>query len=196
MLRRVPAPREVLHWQATGRRCVSVLPDGADTTPHESPFDFAIHDLCHLDKFIDPEHHLGQRGFFAGLHAASARPEWSTFVGQFDCVFERDLAQVAADMNGSAVFLFAALKMRLKMAVRRQVNADRAAPREKGPLDELELQRYQPAERELFSLLGIRGSELEQAARATSARRSDREAASKVLSYFEQVGTLSATSQA
>jgi hypothetical protein len=187
LLTRVPSPFELLELQAVGRRCVSLLPDHAEVAPHANTLDFALHDLCHLDKFADPEHHLGQVGFFAGLRAASARTEWSAFQAELDSVFQRDVAQVAADMNGSAVFLFAALKMKLKMAVRRRCNAELHRAKVSGPLDEAELKRYQSAEDELFALLGF-GVDVAAAARATSTRRGDLHAAMKLLAHFEDAG--------
>jgi hypothetical protein len=163
------------------------LPDGSEVAPHADALDFAFHDLCHLDKFVETEHHLGQVGFFASLHAASARQEWSAFESKLDRVFRQDFAHVAADMNGSAVFLFAALKMKLKMAVRRRSNAALGRSRVSGPLDDAERKLYERAEEELFELLGL-GSELERAARATSARRGDPHSALKLLGHFEEVG--------
>jgi len=196
LLKRVPSPFEVLELQAVGRRCVSLLSEDApeNAAPHASALDFALHDLCHLDKFADPEHHLGQVGFFAGLHAASARREWSAFQAKFDSVFQRDVAHVAADMNGSAVFLFAALKMKLKMAVRRRCNAEWQRAKVGGPLDEAENERYRSAEDELFALLGF-ALDIVDAARATSTRRSDVAQAMKLLAHFEAVGRLVQTEE-
>jgi hypothetical protein len=186
---RVPSAAEVLSLQAKGRRCVSLLPDDCEAAPHENALDFAFHDLCHLDKFIETEHHLGQVGFFASLHVASARQEWSAFETNFDQRFRQDSAHVAADMNGSAVFLFAALKMKLKMAVRRRCNAALGRSRAEGPLDEAERDVYERAAEELFELLGL-GSELAEAARAISTRRADPHSALKLLRHFEEVGAL------
>ena len=67
LLRSQPSPREMLRLQARGWRCVSLLPEGSDTGRHADVVDFAIHDLCHLEKFAAPEHHRAQVGFFALL---------------------------------------------------------------------------------------------------------------------------------
>jgi hypothetical protein len=189
LLTRVPSPDEVLELQSVGERCVSILSDDVETAPHANALEFALHDLCHLDKFIDPEHHLGQVGFFAKLRAARAHADWPAFESLFDVAFQRDFAHVSADMNGSAVFLFAALKMRLKMAARRRYNVDANCLRTSGPLDEAEEQSYRAAEGDLFELLGLRG-DLADAGRNTSTRRGDPRSAMKLLCYFEEAGSL------
>jgi hypothetical protein len=187
LLTRVPTADELLALQSTGERCVSLLSEDAEAAPHANALAFAIHDLCHLDKFVDPEHHLGQVGFFTKLRAARAHAAWPAFESQFDDALRRDFAHVYADMNGSAVFLFAALKMRLKMAARRRFNIEANRLRESGPLDDAEEKFYRRAEDELFALLGL-DSALAEAGRATSARRGDPRSALKLLCYFEDVG--------
>src|SRR5262249_49275756 len=87
LLTSVPSATHVLELQSEGRRCVSLLPEGVATAPHPDALAFAVHDLCHLDKLIDPEHYLGQVGFFSRLYAASARPSWSQFEDRFDDAF-------------------------------------------------------------------------------------------------------------
>ena len=121
LLFHVPRPADVLAWQAHGERCVSLLPEGACTAPQDGGLAFVMHDLCHLEKFNEPSHHAGQVGFFASVHAAMSGCAWASFVARFDGELVTELEHVVADMNGSAVFLFAALKMKLKMAVRRKV---------------------------------------------------------------------------
>jgi hypothetical protein len=184
----VPTARRVLALQSEGRRCVSLLPDGAKTHPHADSLAFALHDLCHLDKFIDVEHHRGQVGFFFSLERAVASDAWATFEKNFDAQFAREWEHVAADMNGSAVFLFAALKMKLKMGARRAVAArDGGAPDAGGPLTPSEARAYAAWLDELLSLLSLHG-DVAEAARRTSARRDDPKAAWLLLGHFEQVG--------
>ena len=59
-------PREVLRRQATGRRCVALLDDAAARAHgdprHPDGLTFALHDLHHLEKFVEPQHHRGQVG--------------------------------------------------------------------------------------------------------------------------------------
>jgi hypothetical protein len=185
----IPSPARVLALQAEGRRCVSLLPDGVPTAPHADPLAFATHDLCHLDKFVDPRHHLGQVGFFWALHRALTQPSWAQFEARFDSTFREDWEHVAADMNGSAVFLFAALKMKLKMAVRRRCGREdrKAFSLRHGPLTLEESAAYEPHLDDLMILLGL-GPPIASAARATSAKRDDPRAAAQLLSHFEELG--------
>src|SRR5262249_34441479 len=97
----VPAPSFVLALQARGRRCVALL-------AREDGLAFAMHDVCHLEKFVEPEHHAGQRAFFARLLHATGTPQWAALGARFDDAWRTDWEHVAADMNGSPVFLMAA----------------------------------------------------------------------------------------
>jgi len=188
LLTAVPPPATILALQAEGRRCVSLLPDGTETRPHADVLAFAVHDLCHLDKFIDAEHHRGQVGFFACLHRAVGGRAWTAFERNFDAKFTDDWQHVAADMNGSAVFLFAALKMKLKMAARRRVAAERGgSPDQGGQLTPSEAHAYGDFLQDLLNLLTLHG-EIADAARGTSARRDDPLAARTLLRHFEHIG--------
>jgi len=189
LLTSVPSATFVLGLQAEGRRCVSLLSEGVATAPHADALAFALHDLCHLDKFIDPSHYLGQVGFFSRLHRAATLSRWGDFEGRFDDAFRHDWHHVAADMNGSAVFLFAALKMKLKMAVRRLCGREdkNGSPRHDGPLTPAETHAYEAELHDLMLLLGLETS-IADAARATSAKRDDPRAATQLLQYFEEAG--------
>ena len=188
LLTSVPSAGHVLELQARGVRCVSLLADGASTSPHADALAFALHDLRHLDKFVDSDHHVGQVGFFSLLHAATIHPAWAIFEGSLDEGFRRDWHHVAADMNGSSVFLFAALKMKLKMAVRRRAALDRGVePPAQGPLTTEELDAYDERLSELLGLLDF-DSGVKAAARTASARRDDPRAALRLLRHFEARG--------
>jgi hypothetical protein len=188
-LDRVPRPLDVLALQARGERCVSLLADSEVTAPHDDGLAFAMHDLCHLDKFIDPEHHTGQVGFFRAVHAATEHSAWDRFVARFDAAFVHDLEHVVADMNGSAVFLFAALKMKLKMAVRRRVARalGRLPAPGSGPLDDDENAAFAGELATLLSLIQIEGH-VRDAAVSVRTRRDDPAAALAILRYFEARG--------
>ncbi|HEY3497677.1 MAG TPA: hypothetical protein VGK73_23425, partial [Polyangiaceae bacterium] len=113
---------QLLALQARGERCVTLLaPDAKPPSPHTDGLDFVLHDLCHLAKFADPEHHIGQVGFFATLTRAFADPRFQRTETDLDDTWQNDRAAVSADMNGCPVFLLAVLKMRLKMAARRSL---------------------------------------------------------------------------
>ncbi len=190
-LEHVPRPLDVLAWQATGERCVSLLPDDVPAAPHADGLAFAMHDLCHLEKFVDPKHHAGQVGFFRSMHEAMTRPAWGPFVERFDVELVREIEHVVADMNGSAVFLFAALKMKLKMAVRRRVARElgrRAGEvHTSGPLDADEQAAFDQELLTLLDLLALRG-DVRSAALSVSTRRDDPDAALSILARFEALG--------
>jgi hypothetical protein len=88
-------------------------------------------------------------------------------------------------MNGSAVFLFAALKMKLNMAVRRRLarDADRPVPTS-GPLDAEEQAAVLPALDVLIESMGLPEG-VREGARAVSTRRDRPADAQSLLSFFE-----------
>ncbi len=180
LLAAVPTPRHVLALQAEGRRCVSLLPDGAK----ENGLEFALHDLCHLEKFADPAHHDEQVGFFGRLDHATRAPGWQTLNARFDEAWQKDLEHVAADMNGSSIFLFAALKMKLKMAVRRELAAKLGRPNAAGgALSPDESRAFDAALEELLDLLGVPGG-LRPDALAVSTKRDAEDAARRLQAWF------------
>lgn len=182
LLTRVPTPGELLALQARGRRCVSLLDDGVVVPPHADGLAFVLHDLCHLEKFVDPEHHAGQVGFFSTLEAAMATEAWRSIERDFDAPWITDRDHVAADMNGSAIFLFAALKMKLKMAVRRRLGGAC-----EGPLDANEQSAYAAALEVMLDALGLDGA-LRDDARDVSTRRDAHDAAVRLCAHFERLG--------
>ena len=184
----VPSPARVLSLQARGRRCVSLLPDGVSPAPHASGLDFLIHDLCHLDKFVDPEHHEEQVGFFATLRGVAEKARYAELEALLDPTFVADRERLGADVNGSAVYLFALLKMKLKMAARRRhARLAGILVRVSGALDAGEQAVFDELESRLYEVLGFE-AELEGAARATSSRRDAVVAASLVRAEFRRRG--------
>jgi hypothetical protein len=186
--RDVPTASEVLALQAVGRRCVSLLPEGVSPAPHESGLDFLIHDLCHLEKFADPAHHEEQVGFFATLRALGDEAGYLELEALLDATFVEDRERLAADVNGSAVYLFALFKMKLKMAARRRTARLAGVPaRVSGPLDVAEQRVFDELAAILYEALGFDGS-LRRAAAETSARRDAAEAAAVVAREFARRG--------
>jgi hypothetical protein len=176
----VPSPRHVLGLQAAGRRCVSILPEEAK----EDGLAFALHDLCHLEKFVAPEHHHEQVGFFGRLADAMDSAGWRAFDRRFDDGWQKDVEHVAADMNGSAIFLFAALKMKLKMAVRRELaRACGAPPPTGGPLTPEETRAFDAALAEMLDLLALSG-DAREAALAVSTKRDNPGDAVRLQAWF------------
>jgi hypothetical protein len=129
--RDVPTAREVLSFQARGARCVSLVSDEET----RAPLDFAIHDLCHLEKLVDPEHYEAQVGFFHLLERTLCRRDWIELDAALVLAETPPAAEpwaagrdhVLADMNGSAVFLFVALRTKLLAAARRAGGREDAA---------------------------------------------------------------------
>jgi hypothetical protein len=193
LLTHVPAPRDVLAYQARGWRCVSLLADDDAAKPHDDGLAFCLHDLCHLEKFAHPEHHLAQVGFFALLERAMQGPAWALLEADFDEAWATDRDHVAGDMNGSPVFLFAALKMKLKMAVRRRVARQRGAPPPTGgPLDTGEAVAFAIAVDAMLDALSVDG-DARGAALDVSTRRDTPESALCLVTRFEEEGARAAS---
>jgi hypothetical protein len=133
---------------------------------HPDGLTFALHDLCHMEKFVEPEHHAGQVGFFRIVERALAAPAVIALDRDLDDAWRADRDYVIADMNGSAVFLFAALKMKLKLALGRR-------DRPFGPALDL--------------LLGAMDlpDDVRDAARAVQPRRDQPAAARRLLQHLE-----------
>jgi hypothetical protein len=185
----IPTARGVLARQARGRRCVCLVEDAAALAHgdprHPDGLAFALHDLCHLEKFVAPEHHAGQVGFFRAVERALDAPAMIALDAELDDAWRAERDYVIADMNGSAVFLFAALKMKLNMAVRRRLAraAGRPAPTS-GPLDAQERAAVQPALDVLFEAMAL-PADVREGARAVSTRRDCPADARRLLDYFE-----------
>jgi hypothetical protein len=192
LVARIPTAREILRRQSAGQRYVSLIDDQtarAHGDPrHPDGLAFALHDLCHLEKFVAPEHHRGQIGFFRAVDRALDDPALAALEATFDEQWQQDRDYVIADMNGSAIFLFALLKMRMNMAVRRQLAASRgrSAPTD-GPLDDEERAARRPALFTLFQALGF-PPPLLPAAFAVSARKDVPAEARRLLEHFERAG--------
>lgn len=188
----VPRAFEVLARQARGRRCVGLL-DDATALAHGDPrhpdgLSFALHDLCHLEKFVAPEHHAGQVGFFAAVERAFASPDVHALEATLDDTWRVDRDYVVSDMNGSAVFLFAALKMKLNMAVRRRLGRERGRPAPtSGPLDADERAGVAPVLATLFDAMAL-PDDLRAGAHAVSTRRDHPTDAARLLAHFAATG--------
>lgn len=187
---RVPVPLEVLRLQALGARCVSLLADGVPTAPHADALMFLLHDLCHIGKFADPRYYREQVGFFATFAGVVGGAGWQALEAELDADWISARDQVLCDMNGSSLFLFAAFKMKLKMAARRSVaQANGRPPVLYGPLDASEKATYRELLGRALALLGLEGKDLLAAALATSARRDCPQAAALISEYFRGIGS-------
>ena len=188
LLARVPEPRTLLELQARGARCVSLLPPGVSTEPHADALEFLLHDLRHVGKFADPEFYTEQAGFFDVFLHALEQPKWIGLETELDTAWISDRDHVLADMNGSSVFLFAALKMRLKMAARRKVSARLARPApSEGVLSADEHREFAGLLGELLDAIEFQG-ELRHAAVVTSTRRDCPRVAALLAAHFRAQG--------
>jgi len=184
----IPSARDLLALQARGRRCICLVEDAtalAHGDPrHPNGLTFALHDLCHMEKFVAPEHHAGQVGFFRLVERALDAPAMTALDRDLDDAWRADRDYVIADMNGSAVFLFAALKMKLTMAVRRRLQRERGLAVRSGRLDAEERAAIAPT---LDTFLGAMDlpDDVRDAARAVSPHRDDPTAARRLLDHFE-----------
>src|SRR5262249_36680325 len=142
-------------------------------------------DLCHLEKFVAPEHHAGQVGFFRAVDRALDDAAMQDLDGALDDAWRAERDYVISDMNGSAVVLFAALKMKLNMAgAPAPAPAARPPAPTSGPLDDAERAAVQPALDVLFEAMELPG-ELRDGARAVSTRRDRPAEARRLLDHFE-----------
>jgi len=193
VLDQVPSARHVLALQGAGRRCVSLVEDDvalAHGDPrHPDGLSFALHDLCHLEKFVAAEHHAGQVGFFRAVARAFEAPAFADLERGFDANWRADRDYVIADMNGSAIFLFAALKMKLNMAVRRRLAAETSRPAPaSGPLDDKERAALRPALLTMIEAMGLDHRNVREATLLVSTRRAHPETARQLLDHFELKG--------
>ncbi len=178
-------PREILALSAGGRRCVSLLPEGGPLGPYATPFAFAAHDLEHLAQLFDPVHYEGQIGFFRRL-SAGLSSGLGGLLASHDEAFERDVENVGADTNGSCVFAFASLVMKLKMASRRSLGRRTGNVRTRGPLSADEEAAFAPDLARLVEALGMPAALFPVAAQVGRRDDSDAGRAGRtVLAFFE-----------
>lgn len=190
LLTHVPSPLDIVAFQAEGRRCVSIVGDDVPTAPHADALAFAVHDLCHLEKFFDPEHHLGEVGFSRAIIDYASSEAGRALDARLDGTWLRDRDAVVADMNGSAVFLFAALKMKLKMASRRAVARVRGTPLfVNAVLDAEECAAFERDRTQLFEALALPEA-VAAAAANISTKRDAKDDALRLLAYFEELGAV------
>jgi hypothetical protein len=177
LCRSLASTADIIRFQAEGRRCVALI-DG------EEGLEVCLHDLRHLEKLFDPRHYRHQVAFFRWIARAQETKEWRDFDRSLDGEWVAARDAVLADMNGSPIFLFAVLKMKLKMAVRRRLARDLGlAPKEKGALDEEELAAFDRAFEWFLDVLMLSG-EVREAARRISAKGNSGGAADVMLRWL------------
>jgi hypothetical protein len=98
----IPSPRDILRWQARGKRVVTVISDlpclHAPVLNKADAFAFFLHDLEHAYKFFhSPPLRDGQREFFAMLEDAFDRGVFAPYFG--DAEFTGKFHYLMSDMN-------------------------------------------------------------------------------------------------
>eukprot|EP01112_Ceratiomyxa_fruticulosa_P005419 TRINITY_DN16037_c0_g1_i1.p1 TRINITY_DN16037_c0_g1~~TRINITY_DN16037_c0_g1_i1.p1 ORF type:complete len:227 (+),score=61.15 TRINITY_DN16037_c0_g1_i1:1-681(+) len=81
------------------------------------PLSFLVHDLCHLEKFVDPNHYLEQIGFHS---QCDFLPAFFWEYVNSDETFKEDIDYMMADMNGSSVFAVSYFKHKFMEACARR----------------------------------------------------------------------------
>ena len=176
----------MLALQTAGRRCVSLLEDRSPS-PTATP---ATPTACRSPSTTSatwrsswpPNTTAGQVGFFRSVARAFDTPAFTELERHFDPTWRADRDYVIADMNGSAIFLFAALKMKLNMAIRRQLAANNGRPAPaSGPLDDKERAALGPALLTLIEAMGLDQPAVREAALLITTSRAHPQAARRLL---------------
>ena len=128
---RIPSPEELLAMQAEGSRCVSALISSKMLTQifgHRDCLEMLLHDLAHMEKFVEAGRFWQQVGFFSFLHASVApfHLKWREVLGKR---WELSWHYVSADMNAVANHMLMTLKSQLMVAMARKTLLDAGIPR-------------------------------------------------------------------
>jgi len=125
---------------------------------------------------------------FATLARAFAQPSWQRIEAALDDTWRADRAAVSADMNGSCVFLFAVLKMRLRMAARRSLARKLGVvPPSSGAATREEDREFSEIFAVLLDAMAL-PPDVRSAALTTNARRDDPLRAELLRAYFDAFG--------
>jgi hypothetical protein len=109
------SPMEVLRMQSSGTRVVTLFTTRKElSSMHISqlyymegmqnhakdPLEFLLHDLKHMENFVDPNCHLEQVGFFKCVNSLNSGNPKSFFSGncKYDKQLWRELEYVISDM--------------------------------------------------------------------------------------------------
>ena len=148
LLFRVPSPMEVLRQQAAGERVVTLFLTRDELSRRHSsqlvymeggqshskdPLEFTLHDLKHMEHFVNPETHLEQVGFFKamlglGAPGGGAGPRaFFRSACQLDEKLWHELEYVISDMNTCISHLMSYMLAKLLFAAERKLAAACAA---------------------------------------------------------------------
>jgi hypothetical protein len=148
LLFRVPSPMEVLRQQAAGERVVTLFLTRAELSRRHSsqlvymqggqshskdPLEFTLHDLKHMEHFVNPDTHLEQVGFFKAMLGLGAPGEGAgpraffRSACRLDQTLWHELEYVISDMNTCISHLMGYLLAKLLFAAERKLAAACAA---------------------------------------------------------------------
>lgn len=116
LLFRIPEPTELLRFQAEGTRCVSVLLSPKllpRVFGHRDCLDMLLHDLAHMEKFVEAGRYWQQVGFFVFLRSIEGR--W-----RLGRRWQLSWNYVSSDMNAVANHLLMTLRSQLMVALARR----------------------------------------------------------------------------
>ncbi|CAE8614152.1 unnamed protein product [Polarella glacialis] len=124
---RVPSPEEVLEMQAEGQRCVSALISKKalqSVYGHRDCLEMMLHDLKHMENFVQDGSYWQQVGFFQFLRTTCLpvhRERWAPSYGQR---WRLSWNYIASDMNAFSSHLLLTFKAQLMVAVARATLRD------------------------------------------------------------------------
>lgn len=136
---RIPDPTELLAMQAEGARCVSALASPKLLTQvfgHRDCLEMLLHDLAHMEKFVEAGRFWQQVGFFVFLQASVApfHIQQRQALGRR---WELSWNYVSSDMNAVANHMLMTLKSQLMVAMARRTWLDAGFPDDAKADDEL-----------------------------------------------------------
>jgi hypothetical protein len=145
----IPPMKQVLEMMASGSRVVTAFTEDVDREfkdnypPYSSrdSLEFLIHDLQHMERFVDSEVYEEQVGFFVTLntlHEKYGDFRNIPYFQEYDDQFFHDIDHVASDMNASSLFLWKFLKAKWIGAETRRLNGDLLTPETRLLLEEFE----------------------------------------------------------
>ena len=149
LLFHVPSPMEVLRQQAAGERVVTlfltldelsrrhtaqlVYMEGGHSHTRD-PLEFTLHDLKHMEHFVNPHTHLEQVGFFGSMLSLGApdgtggpRAFFRAVCG-LDQKLWHELEYVISDMNTYSPHLMSYMLAKLLFATKRKLGVARDTP--------------------------------------------------------------------
>ena len=119
---RIPEPQDLLIMQADGVRCVSALTSLrllSQVYGHRDCLEMLLHDLAHMEKFVEAGRFWQQVGFFEFLNTGVATRHLRHWQPRFGRRWELSWYYISSDMNAVANHMLLTLKAQLMVAMAR-----------------------------------------------------------------------------